>query len=109
MKKIGFWKNNAYMQAGYEEVVKAWKDNQKNPITSHEYEAIMTYIEESKIYIAYLGWASCRGCGKELGCCDMITPDKKFIFPEKYEHYISIHQIRPPDDFINMAVQWYDK
>jgi hypothetical protein len=40
-----------------------------------------------------------------LGCCDMITPDGKWIFPQEWDtHYIAKHGLAPPREFIEDAL-----
>ena len=96
-KKLGFWTEypNSWFNPG-------WKDKEKIEI-----RACLKYIEDSKITSSYMGWANCRVCGIELGSSDMVTPDDKWIFPEKYEHYLIEHHVQPIEEFILDAVAYY--
>lgn len=100
-KKIGFWKNDSNTEEGRKEVEAA-----QGSITDEERKAIVSYIESSKMSVGYMGWANCRVCGERLGALDMRTPDNNFVFPERYEHYITEHNVRPPEDFIKAAIVW---
>lgn len=105
IEKVGFWTNPAN-ESGYNEVVRAWEESQRRPMSTAEYKAVLSYIEQSKAKTHYFGFAICRGCGCELGHSDMISPDGLFLFPEKYEHYIIKHQIVPPNNFIRAAMEY---
>ena len=63
-----------------------------------------------------MGYASCRLCGGVnprtkkfeglLGTSDMLTPDEKWVFPEKWQHYIIEYGVRPfPEKFIEDAIK----
>ena len=42
-----------------------------------------------------------------LGCCDMYTPDGKWIFPQMWDsHYIVKHGLTPDREFVKDAVAW---
>lgn len=106
-KKMGFWK---------QESSPFWKDTKRRQerevlearaaMTPEEVDACVRYMGYASRCAAYMGHANCRLCGEELGSCDMLTPDKKWVFPEKWEHYIVLHQVRPDEQFIRDALSW---
>lgn len=100
--KVGFWKEGP---GGYEEDVKFLRGD----LTFKEKEAVLAYIAASTKHAQYKGWASCRECKMRLGDSDMLTPDKKYLFPERYEHYICDHRVLPPEGFRRSAMKWYKK
>ena len=75
-------------------------------MTQEELTACTEYMAAAKNCAAYMGSANCRLCGCGLGSCDMLTPDEKWLFPEKWEHYIMIHGVRPDEEFIQDAMAW---
>jgi len=77
-----------------------------NFMTKEEVSALLTYIKNSCMCESYMGFADCRVCGLRLGTMDMETADKKWIFPEKWEHYITEHGVRPAEEFVQDALTW---
>jgi hypothetical protein len=102
-RMIGFWGSPAQTSEGTQEVKKAG-----GTLTNEEATAVLAFIEASKVSASWRGYAGCRvlGCNDLLGTHDMVTPDEGFIFPDKYEHYIIQHGVRPPEDFIQAALAW---
>ena len=49
------------------------------------------YVPEPKGEYQFFGFANCRLCGEELGNTDLTDPNNKYLFPEKWEHYIEKH------------------
>jgi hypothetical protein len=94
-KQIGFWKGK----------VRNCPDLRW--FKSDEYQACLKYLQAGRKHRGYKGWANCRICGACLGTYDMITPDKKWIFPEEYDHYLTEHKLKPNKlQFIEDAVKW---
>jgi len=76
-------------------------------MTEQEKRAVLEYMAASRRGPGYMGYAQCRLCGVNLGDCDMTTPDGRWEFPEKWEHYILEHGLRPTvDAFIESALAW---
>lgn len=93
--KIGFWKGKV---RNYPDL--RW-------FQSNEYKACIKYLQAGRRDKGYKGWANCRLCGVRLGTYDMITPDKKWIFSEEYDHYLIEHKLKPNKiQFIIDAVNW---
>lgn len=93
--KIGFWKDKIEDCPNLD-----W-------FQSKEYLACIKYLQAGHKHKGYKGWANCRLCGIRLGTYDMITPDRKWIFPERYDHYLIGHKIKPNKlQFIIDAVNW---
>jgi acyl-CoA synthetase (AMP-forming)/AMP-acid ligase II len=92
---IGFWKNRVEKY-----INTLWFE-------SDEYKACLKYLQTGRTSKRYKGYAKCRLCGTRLGTTDMITSDGKWIFPEKYEHYLIEHKVKPNKaQFIRDAVAW---
>lgn len=113
--KMGFWTE--------ETVIYDWKIHKhiRNPriekevkskigsMTSEEKESVLDYMKNSIRCESYMGDARCRLCDVWLGSKDMITPDCKWVYPEKWEHYITSHSIKPDETFIKDAMIWTNK
>ena len=78
---------------------------------SMEMSAVMVYMADSMRAVGYMGFSACRMCGERAGTYDMMTPDYKWRFPEKWQHYITAHGFKPPAEFIHDAMVWtgYDQ
>ena len=101
LTKVGFWENPSRTDAGIREVHDAF--GFMNPV---EVRAVLRYIKASKEGRAMKGTACCRACDERLGSCDMYTPDERFVFPQRYEHYVITHNVRPPEEFVVAAMKW---
>lgn len=76
-------------------------------IALDEKSYVMQYLYAVKEYVGYRGFANSRMDGSMLGTRDMITPDMRFIFPEKWgEHYVGQYNISPPQEVIDAALKW---
>lgn len=103
---MGYWETHHMdsPDAKCQEVVKAVA-----PMTEPEVKALVAYMEAGEFCTQYRGSAGCRICGTTLGTVDMVTPDKKWRFPEKWEHYIEAHGVRPPEAFVQDALTWHQE
>ena len=97
MKNVGFW----IWDSEPEKLV----DPGWNPF---ERVAVIRYLEAGKILETYLGSAYCRmGCfgGKmasQMGSRDLT--DGIWIWPEGFTHYLEVHQVKPPAEFVRWAL-----
>lgn len=93
--KVGFWRASLYSNEPLpfptEMCVDSWQGQQK--------DLVVSYIKDTPISDSYFGYSKCRICDEQLGASD--KSDGVFIFPEKYEHYLIKHNIKPPQEFIN--------
>jgi len=105
-RQMGFWKTDDPNEVLARQI----------PMSDQELGACLRYMMFARIRQEWRGYANCRFplCGGKngwttLGSRDMITPDGKWVFPEKWDHYITEHGIRPDDDFVKDALAWVDK
>ena len=77
------------------------------PMTEAERVACVRYLKAGGLGIGWKGIASCRVCGETMGTTCNITPDGRWKYPAKWEHYIEAHDVRPPnEEFITSAIGW---
>lgn len=104
-KRIGFWSKS---DSPDKHIDLSWDVNERS--------LVIDYLKNAKVKDHYLGNANCRlNCKKQIktvsgmyddglaiGCADMT--DGEYIFPEGYVHYVEVHGVKPPVDFINHIV-----
>jgi len=77
------------------------------PMTDAERLACIEYLKAGGMGFGWKGLARCRVCGEAMGTTCNLTPDGKWKYPAKWEHYIEAHDVRPPDEgFILSALAW---
>lgn len=54
------------------------------------------------------GWAECRICGEKLGSSDLLLPGGHYVCPDRFDHYLRKHRLKPSSRFIKAAVAWAD-
>lgn len=63
---------------------------------------VAAYLREGEVEASYLGQTSCRfRCGipaSALGAKDLS--DGRWVWPEGFAHYVELHAVRPPEDFL---------
>ena len=95
--KFGFWNSASDTKEGKIEVA-----GHVAPMTETEQFAVLVYLARATVKTSYRGMAQCRVCSKFLGNSDMTIGS--FEFPSKYEHYVTEHGVRPPEEFIAAAM-----
>ncbi len=58
-------------------------------------ELVGRVLAQGKRGVAYMGYANCRICGRQLGTADLYGFG--FIWPEKAEHYVLDHDVWTPE------------
>ena len=70
--------------------------------------SILAYLRAGQEWIRFSGWSYCRfGCGiapSALGDRDLT--DGVWVWPEGLAHYVEVHAVRLPDEFISHAEAW---
>ena len=62
---------------------------------------VVGYLRAGRVCVAYRGWSNCRfGCGRN-GTRELT--DGVFAWPEGLAHYVDVHAIRLPEEFIQHA------
>jgi len=77
------------------------------PMTEAEKSACISYLKAGGWGVGWMGYAACRICGQCLGTSCNLTPDGKWRYPARWEHYVEVHGCRPPSEkFIRDALAW---
>ena len=65
-----------------------------------ERDRVARYLETPDFVVGHcMGLAPCRlGCRREVGSADLC--DGTFYWPEGFSHYIRVHGVRPPEEFL---------
>lgn len=113
---MGFWSSEESSSKDRKEIL-----SKVRQLTDAELATVFLYMGNSRRAVAYMGDAYCRLCKNEydsvdhrltgwhLGSQDMLTPDKKWRFPEGWEHYITVHGVAPDQPFITAASAWREE
>jgi len=72
-----------------------WDPKQRNDV--------VRYLKSVPRGICYFGHSTCRFCGKDNGSADM--EDGTYVWPEGFAHYLEEHHVRPPNDFVQHALE----
>lgn len=62
-------------------------------------EAVIKYLDSGIPCNFYRGFSNCRLCGEILGTHEKT--DFTYIWPDKFSHYIKVHNVIVPMDFID--------
>jgi hypothetical protein len=97
LKKVGFW---------------IWDDDPKNLVDPNwdqrERELVIAYLKAGETAERWMGYAYCRmGCfdgrmAGEMGSRDFT--DGTWLWPEGFAHYLEVHQVKPPEEFVRWAL-----
>lgn len=69
-----------------------------------EREKVLQHVSDPRYRsTAYMGFATCRICGKNNGSADFS--DGWYRWPEGFGHYISQHAVKPPQAFITHVLR----
>ncbi len=71
-----------------------------------ERSACIEHIKSGRMTAEYAGFSGCRICKELLGTKDLT--DGLFVFPEKFEHYIEAHDLKPPKVFVDYVMNRLD-
>jgi hypothetical protein len=114
LKKVGFWRRcadwtncsgwvEAYpelRQPEHHPELPEAKDHVDPSWDRNERALVLAYVTDKKFEDeAYDGWSECRICNEMNGSHDFT--DGTYIWPEGFGHYISEHDVKPPQSFID--------
>lgn len=94
---VGFWasEQDPDLPDPADSIDRAWRQA--------EGDQVLSYIEQAyDLPYACSGFSSCRlGCSgtpADIGTQDLT--DGTYLFPEGLSHYIRVHSVRPPEEFL---------
>ena len=98
IKPLGFWRQTVNSKENLpfptEMIDTSWSKSEK--------KQVINYIKSFKPGNHQKGTASCRICNERLGSGE--CSDGNYVFPEKFEHYLEKHNVKPPQEFVNIAL-----
>ncbi len=96
LKRVGFWWSDDRPQLPHPRdlVDPVWR--------ASEGERVLGYLEEAYcLPYFYLGYSWCRlGCPTTAGLGSEDHTDGTYLFPEGLSHYVRMHAVRPPSEFL---------
>jgi hypothetical protein len=96
LKRVGFWRSDEEPELPHpaDSVDPAWRVS--------EGEQVLLYLEQAYGLRYFLGPSWCRlGCPGppgDIGTADLT--DGTYLFPEGLAHYVRVHAVRPPTEFL---------
>lgn len=98
--KVGFWRSQYTLPNSKNEME---LPNPKDFIDinwdAKEKEAVITFLNNPVKTQGYRGRSNCRICGCLNGSKDFM--DEKYVWPEGLVHYITDHNVKVPQEFID--------
>ncbi len=105
-KKIGFWRGK---RDGLMGLILDLIESLPDPRTmidldwsEEEREVVASYLDAGERVAKYFGYSWCRfeceARGTVMGTADLS--DGVYLWPEGFSHYVRVHQVRPPEDFV---------
>ena len=71
----------------------------------------LTYLQSMQQGVGYLGFSTCRLCGKANGSseymCVYTTTNTQYVWPEGYLHYVQDHRVPPPAEIVDAVHTMY--
>ena len=64
---------------------------------------VMRYLRAGTITATYRGSSNCRICECFNGNCDVS--DGTYVWPSGYVHYLELHDVKPPQAFIDHVMR----
>lgn len=92
LRRIGYWlgERSPGLPDPRQFVDEGWDQDDR--------EFMAAYLRRGLLARAYLGCSECRICGARVGSVELS--DGTFIWPESLAHYVLVHGVRLPVDFL---------
>lgn len=111
--KVGFWSNTLahkkmLCEAKIEDTNGSYPDVNDfidSTWNLEEKTKILNHIKNGTYNGGYRGWSICRICNQKNGSQEFT--DGTYIWPEGFSHYITDHNVKPPQTFINHIKKAY--
>jgi hypothetical protein len=72
-----------------------------------ERDKIVTYLKTGETFESWRGNSGCRfrGCGVRYLAGYRDFTDWVYVWPEAFHHYVEVHGVKPPQEFIDHVLQ----
>jgi hypothetical protein len=92
LQPVGFWysEREPWLPHPRKSVAPGWSDSQR--------AAVIDYLLRPEDVVYYAGLSPCRMCDRLVGSREFT--DGAWVWPEGLVHYLDVHQVRPPADFV---------
>jgi hypothetical protein len=92
LQPVGFWysEREPWLPHPRKSVAPRWSDSQRT--------AVIDYLLRPEDVVHYMGLSPCRMCDRLVGSREFT--DGTWVWPEGLVHYLDVHQVRPPADFV---------
>jgi hypothetical protein len=92
-RALGYWHSK------YEPSLPNPKDFVDRNWDPGERELVAKYLEQGQHFLAWMGLSDCRFCDVVTGPSCLC--DDEYVWPEGFAHYVRVHGVRPPQEFVN--------
>lgn len=72
---------------------------------SEERRTVVEHLQTGSLVVQYRGLSPCRFCRRHNGSAELS--DGVFCWPEGLAHYVTAHDVRPPDEFVEHVLSTY--
>jgi hypothetical protein len=92
LQPVGFWYSEwePWLPHPAEAVAPDWSHTER--------AAVIDYLLRPEDVQQFLGLSPCRICNRAVGSQEFT--DGTWVWPEGLVHYLDVHEVRPPDDFV---------
>jgi hypothetical protein len=100
MNEIGFWLDPSNEATRALPDPRDWVDEDWDPV---EREAVTRYLRAGDVHIWVKGYSWCRfRCGiEDWDMGSKTLTDGIYVWPEGLPHYLEVHHVKPPQEFID--------
>jgi hypothetical protein len=92
LQPVGFWfsEREPWLPHPAQAVAPEWPQNER--------AAVIDYLLRPEDVMQFMGLSPCRICDQTVGSREFT--DGTWVWPEGLVHYLDVHAVRPPDDFV---------
>jgi hypothetical protein len=105
LRRIGYWRQvGRYERGDHSDYLLSNPCELVDPTWNPDIKrSVVTYLRNGKVLACCMGYSYCRfHCGisdNMMGSCELT--DGVWLWPEGLPHYVEVHSVRLPADFIN--------
>jgi hypothetical protein len=100
LKGVGYWRSEPFPDITDHSTLPHPKDFVDPQWDVEERQKVIRYLDDGYMRYMCMGPSWCRmGCENVwMGTCDFT--DGTWMYPEGYVHYLDVHGVRPPEEFL---------